>query len=66
MTSDKVVHGSDTLFLKELEIGDKIIVHNSSNDEVEERQITMVLGNKSCGIDEPFTNDIRDKSEFKY
>ena len=25
----------------------------------------MVLSNKSCGIDEPFTNDIVVKTEFK-
>ncbi len=32
--------------------------------EKERRRVNMVLSTRSCGIEEPFTEDVIDKSEF--
>ena len=43
-----------------------MIIERSDTGELEKRKVNMVLSNKSCGIDEPFTDDIISKSEFTY
>ncbi len=66
ITSGKAVHGSETLFSKELEIGDFIIIENASTGEQERRKVNMVLSARSCGIEEPFSVDIITKQEFLF
>jgi hypothetical protein len=74
MTSQTTVHGKDTTFLGELERGkylknnkgDTLIIENDITHELEERKVTMVLSNKSLGIDEAFTKDVNVYTEFKY
>ena len=66
MSSLTTVHGKDTEFSSELESGDKLIIYNEDTKEDEERVISMVLGNKSLGLKEPFTRDISKFTDFKY
>ena len=64
ITSGKTVHGSETRFHKELELGDFLIVTIEGVEE--KRKLNMVLSDKSCGIDTPFSSDVMIKQEFKY
>ena len=66
ITSGKAVHGSETTFNKELEVGDFIIIDNVSSGEQERRKVNMVLSLRSCGIEEPFSTDIINKQDFLY
>lgn len=66
MTSLATVHGKDTDFTRELERGDTIIVYNEKEKEEEKRKVTMVLSNKSLGIDEAFNRDISISTPFKF
>ena len=47
-------------------IGDKLIILNDETKEKEEREVTMVLSNKSLGIKEAFDRDIGTFTSFKY
>jgi tRNA G37 N-methylase TrmD len=68
ITSGKTVHGFETNFPSQLAIGDHIILMtqeaNGKLVESERRRVNMVLSAKSCGLEEPFTEDIMDKYEY--
>ena len=77
ITSGKTVHGFETNFPSQLAIGDYLIlmmqvayVDKSSGESVtklvekERRRVNMVLSARSCGLEEPFTEDIMEKSEY--
>ena len=65
MVSGSTVHGNEgTEFMKSLEVGDSLIVQ--IDGQKEERKLNMVLSNKSCGLEEPFSSDLSTWTEFKY
>lgn len=77
ITSGKTVHGFDTNFPKQIEIGDHLILMQEESQvdktsgitvkrlvEKERRRVNMVLSARSCGIEEAFTEDIMEKSEY--
>ena len=66
ITSGKAVHGTETQFNKDLEVGDFLIIENTATGEQERRKINMVLSGRSCGIEEPFTEDIMSKHDYLF
>ena len=73
ITSGKTVHGFDTNFPSQLAIGDFVILMTEETSdkpgnpklvEKERRRVNMVLSARSCGLEEPFSEDIQDKSEY--
>ena len=69
ITSGRTVHGFETNFPLQLSIGDYIILMTESEDdgksvEKERRRVNMVLSARSCGIEEPFTDDLINKAGF--
>jgi len=67
ITSGKTVHGFDSNFPSQLGIGDSLILMCEASDpsgaspklvEKERRKVNMVLSARSCGLEEPFTEDI--------
>ena len=63
------MHGFETNFTSQLAIGDFLILMSESEEdgkfvEKERRKVNMVLSARSCGIEEPFTEDIMNKAEF--
>lgn len=68
ITSGRTVHGFESDFPRQLEIGDHIILMETADDgsykEKERRRVNMVLSAKSCGLEEPFTDDVIDKGEY--
>lgn len=75
ITSGKTVHGFESEFSGQLQIGDYIILMRNTNTgkeessqdklvEQERRRVNMVLSSKSCGLEEPFTHDVIDKSDY--
>jgi len=62
------VHGFESEFQKQLEIGDSVILMEADEEdgfkEVERRRVNMVLSAKSCGLEEPFTDDVIDKRDY--
>ena len=66
LTSGKSVHGKDTYFMKELKLGDEIIVTNPTSLLKETRKLTAILSDKSAGINEPFTVDLVSYSQYEF
>lgn len=67
ITSGKTVHGFETNFPDQLSLGDFIILMELEGDrlvEKERRKVNMVLSARSCGIEEAFSEDLIDKSEY--
>ena len=67
ITSGKTVHGFETNFPEQLSLGDFIILMELEGDrlvEKERRKVNMVLSARSCGIEEAFSEDLIDKSEY--
>ena len=73
ITSGKTVHGFDTNFPQQLVVGDFIILMAQDDSdksvapklvEKERRKVNMVLSARSCGLEEPFTDDIQEKCDY--
>ena len=70
MSSGVVVMGLDTDFVKELEVGDTLLVtvndrfRNTSTDEA--RVVNMVLGKTSLNVNAPFSCDITSAAPFMF
>jgi len=47
-----------------MSLGDFILLLDENGKEVERRKVNMVLSARSCGIEEPFTDDISEKREY--
>jgi len=65
-TTTTVVHGVGTCFLKELNVGDAILVVNTTTRKPEMRVIKMVLSDVSIGISSAFTEDCKTPTSFSY
>ncbi|CDW75993.1 UNKNOWN [Stylonychia lemnae] len=66
ITSGKAVHGTETNFISDLEVGDFLIIQNENTGKQERRKVNMVLSARSCGLEEPFSEDIIIKSEYLF
>eukprot|EP00347_Sterkiella_histriomuscorum_P023174 403335669 len=66
ITSGKAVHGTDTSFQQDLDIGDFIIIEHPQTQAQERRKVNMVLSNRSCGIEEPFSEDLINKCDYLF
>lgn len=64
MTSGTVIRGTDTRFLKEVRIGDYLIVETKEGVE-EQKCVKMVLSDESVGIEEPFSRDFSLEVRYK-
>ena len=68
ITSGRTVHGFESNFPQQLALGDHIILMTVTEEgklvERERRRVNMVLSAKSCGLEEPFTEDLINKSEY--
>lgn len=66
LTSTKIVMGQDTTFLTEIERGDQIIVIvDPMNFKKEAREVSMVMGDKSLSLKEPFSKNLITYSQFE-
>lgn len=66
LTSGKAIHGKDTFFMKDLKLGDELIVTNPTSLVKETRKITAILSDKSIGVNEPFTVDLVSYSQYEF
>ncbi|CAI2379820.1 unnamed protein product [Moneuplotes crassus] len=70
LVSHTTVHGFKTAFKEVLEAGDTLIVKNpevkEGEDEEERVKISMVLSDKSMGIEKPLSFVPKEKVTFKY
>uniref|UniRef100_A0A7S2DEG3 Uncharacterized protein n=1 Tax=Alexandrium andersonii TaxID=327968 RepID=A0A7S2DEG3_9DINO len=58
VTSTNTVHGFETKFKDELEVGDTVIIHHAVSLEVEMRVITGVLSQRSATLHQAFSKDL--------
>ena len=66
-TSGTTVHGHDgTLFMRELSVGDAIIVKHPATLCDETRIVKMVLSDLSISISSPFSTDLCSTCKFRY
>jgi hypothetical protein len=69
-SSDKVLMGYDTNFMKCLQAGDAILVNVTSKDgsssREEMRVVTMILSNTSASVSSSFSNDLKHPTAFQY
>ncbi|OLQ08337.1 hypothetical protein AK812_SmicGene8111 [Symbiodinium microadriaticum] len=64
VTNTTTVHGFDTKFKDELEVGDTIMVHHPTSLEVELRMVVSVLSQRSCVIHQSFSKDCNSTVEY--
>ncbi|CAJ1347766.1 unnamed protein product [Effrenium voratum] len=64
VTNTTTVHGFETKFKDELEVGDTIMVHHPTSLEVELRMVVSVLSQRSCVLHQAFSKDCASTSEF--
>ena len=65
-TSSNTVHGTDTKFLKELAVGDAIIVVHPITLRDETKIVKMVLSDVSMSISSAFSSDLSTAASFSY
>eukprot|EP00930_Biecheleria_cincta_P088562 TRINITY_DN77810_c0_g1_i1.p1 TRINITY_DN77810_c0_g1~~TRINITY_DN77810_c0_g1_i1.p1 ORF type:complete len:230 (+),score=61.52 TRINITY_DN77810_c0_g1_i1:32-691(+) len=64
VTNTTTVHGFETKFKDELEVGDTLMVHHPTSLEVELRMVVSVLSQRSCVIHSAFSKDCASTVEF--
>jgi len=64
ITSSTTIHGKDTKFLTQIKNGDFIIVQNPTTLQKEEKEVSIVLSDKSASLKSPFSFDIISFSQF--
>uniref|UniRef100_A0A7S1QSP0 Uncharacterized protein n=1 Tax=Alexandrium catenella TaxID=2925 RepID=A0A7S1QSP0_ALECA len=64
VTSNVTVHGFETKFKDELEVGDTLIIHHAVSLEVEMRVVTGILSQRSCTLHQAFSKDLVSTTEF--
>ena len=66
ITSSTTIHGKDTKFQVQLNNGDFLIVMNPNTLQKEERELAVVLSDKSASLKAPFSSDIVSFSQFEF
>ncbi|CAE7562636.1 unnamed protein product [Symbiodinium pilosum] len=64
VTNTTTVHGFETKFKDELEVGDTLMVHHPTSLEVELRMVVSVLSQRSCVIHQAFSKDCNSTCEY--
>ncbi|CAK0808094.1 unnamed protein product, partial [Prorocentrum cordatum] len=64
VVNSTTVHGFETQFKEELEVGDMLLVHHPHSLEVEGRIVTGVLSQRSCTLHSAFSKDISSTTEY--
>lgn len=64
VTSNVTVHGFETKFKDELEVGDTVIIHHAVSLEVEMRVVTSILSQRSCILHQAFSKDLLSTTEY--
>merc|ERR1739838_615643 len=64
VTAEDTVHGFETVFIEELEVGDVIIVLMQSSAVKEERVVELISSNRTCKISAPFPSNLTSQTPF--
>eukprot|EP00434_Breviolum_minutum_P003748 symbB.v1.2.003302.t1/scaffold182.1/size414077/15 len=64
VTNTTTIHGFETKFKDELEVGDTIMVHHPTSLEVEMRMVVSVLSQRSSVLHQAFSKDLSSTCEF--
>jgi hypothetical protein len=64
LSSGRTLHGERTQFLKELKVGDKIIVTLPDTLQKFDGVVMMILGDKSAQLSKPLSQDVITHSPF--
>ncbi|CAK8987342.1 Uncharacterized protein SCF082_LOCUS929 [Durusdinium trenchii] len=64
VTNTTTVHGFETKFKDELEVGDTIMVHHPTSLEVELRMVVSVLSQRSSVLHQAFSKDLSSTCEY--
>eukprot|EP00413_Alexandrium_margalefii_P007246 CAMPEP_0204524202 /NCGR_PEP_ID=MMETSP0661-20131031/7250_1 /ASSEMBLY_ACC=CAM_ASM_000606 /TAXON_ID=109239 /ORGANISM="Alexandrium margalefi, Strain AMGDE01CS-322" /LENGTH=361 /DNA_ID=CAMNT_0051529939 /DNA_START=47 /DNA_END=1134 /DNA_ORIENTATION=+ len=64
VTSHVTVHGFETKFKDELEVGDTLIIHHAVSLEVEMRIVTGILSQRSCTLHQAFSKDLVSTTDY--
>lgn len=65
ITSGKACHGKETLFIKEVRIGDMICIERSGTFKTEKRMINGVLSDSSVCLANPFKPGVSSFSKYR-
>lgn len=65
ITSGTTVHGKDTKFQTQIKSGDFVIVMNPTTLAKEEREVVVVLSDKSAALKAPFSSDLISFTQFE-
>mmetsp|Transcript_25870 Transcript_25870/g.59700 ORF Transcript_25870/g.59700 Transcript_25870/m.59700 type:complete len:226 (-) Transcript_25870:100-777(-) len=63
-SSTTTLHGFETSFKEEAEVGDTVLLHHPTSLEVEERIVTGILSQRSMIIHQPFSKDVISTMEY--
>ena len=66
VSSGTTIHGYETSFLRELDVGDAVIVKHPTTLVDETKIVKMVLSDVSISISSAFSTDLVSKTEFRY
>lgn len=58
------LHGMESKFKEELEVGDTIMVHHPVSLQVEMRVVVSVLSQRSCVVDQAFSKDLVSTTDY--
>merc|ERR1719167_854722 len=64
VSSTVTVHGFETQFKEQLDIGDTLVIHHPTSLEVEMRLVVSVLSQRSCVLNTAFSKDISSTTEY--
>eukprot|EP00357_Protocruzia_adherens_P018849 CAMPEP_0115008412 /NCGR_PEP_ID=MMETSP0216-20121206/21905_1 /TAXON_ID=223996 /ORGANISM="Protocruzia adherens, Strain Boccale" /LENGTH=217 /DNA_ID=CAMNT_0002375831 /DNA_START=14 /DNA_END=667 /DNA_ORIENTATION=+ len=64
LSSGATIHGKETRFRSEVEVGDYLIIVHPTTLQKEERKIMLVLSDRSVAINEAFSSDLITSVDF--
>mmetsp|Transcript_18103 Transcript_18103/g.24267 ORF Transcript_18103/g.24267 Transcript_18103/m.24267 type:complete len:221 (-) Transcript_18103:232-894(-) len=64
VSSTITVHGFETKFKDELEVGDTLMIHHAVSLEVEMRVVTGILSQRSCTLHQAFSKDLLSTTDY--
>jgi hypothetical protein len=66
ITSGTTVHGKESKFMSQIKSGDFIIIQHPTTFQKEERELVVVLSDKSASLKTPFSSDLISFSQFDF
>lgn len=64
VTTTNTIHGFETKFKEELEVGDTVMIHHPVSLEVEMRVVTGILSQRSATVHSAFSKDLVSTMEY--